>query len=131
MINVAKIAIVNESNKYLLLYRDGHPEYGNDPDLLGGIIENDETLIEAMVREADEEAGVKINHSDVRQVYEGTAYSPHGYNYSLYVGKLNHTPDITISWEHSEYEWLDRDAFLEKAKGANDTYMHMVYDVLK
>jgi len=35
-----------------------------------------------------------------------------------------------MSWEHSSYEWIDRDDFLEKVKDARDTYMHMVYDVL-
>jgi hypothetical protein len=35
-----------------------------------------------------------------------------------------------LSWEHSAYEWIPKEEFLEKAKNANDTYMHMVYEVL-
>ncbi|MEO5949494.1 MAG: hypothetical protein ABIP74_03750, partial [Candidatus Saccharimonas sp.] len=66
-----------------------------------------------------------------RKLYEGTDYSQHGTQYSLYVVTLDHRPDITMSWEHSAHAWLDRTEFLAKARAAKDTYMQMVYDKLK
>lgn len=131
MIKVAKLVLINENDEYLLLRRDDHPTYGDDPDLLGGMIDEDETLTEALIREADEEAGVQITEADIRQIYEGTSYSPQRDLYTLYIARLKHTPDITISQEHAGYEWLDRDSFLVKVKEANDPYMHMVYDIMK
>jgi 8-oxo-dGTP pyrophosphatase MutT (NUDIX family) len=103
----------------------------NDPDLPGGTLEEGELPLETMIREVYEEAGVVIHEVNVREIYAGSDYSTHGTHYSLFAAQVHEKPEIVMSWEHSSYEWLDRDNFLEKAKGANDTYMHMVYDVLK
>lgn len=131
MKKVAKLVIINTDNKYLLLYRSDHPTFGGDPDLPGGILEDGESLLEATLREVSEEVGLDIDAASVRQVYSSTEYSTHGTHYALFVVKLPSNPSITISWEHTAYTWLDRVDFLEKARYAKDTYMHMVYDVLK
>lgn len=131
MKQVAKLIIVDGRGKYLLMHRSDHPTFGNDPDLPGGTLEEGELPLETMIREVFEEAAVKIDQGEVTEVYAGTDYSTHGTHYSLYVTELRYTPEITMSWEHSLYEWLDRDAFLEKAGKANDTYMRMVHDVLE
>lgn len=131
MKKVAKLIIVDQDNKHLLMYRSNHPVFGDDPDLPGGTLEDGEEPIETMVREVDEEAGVAVNAEDVEMLYEGTGYSKHGTHYSLYKVSVQDIPEITISWEHMGYEWLDRQAFLEKIRDANDTYMQMVYDKLK
>jgi len=131
MTKVAKLVIIDNQNKYLLMHRGAHPTFGNDPDLPGGTLEPDEEPLEAMVREVFEEAGIMIDGSITRKLYEGEEYSTHGTHYTLYLTKLDNRPEVAISWEHSSYEWLDQDAFLEKAKAAKDTYMHMVYEQLK
>lgn len=130
MSKVAKLVIIDDDDKYLMVYRSEHPTFGNDPDLPGGTLENDEEPVDTMVREVYEEAGVVIDEAVIQKVYEGTDYSRHKTHYSLYVAKLDYRPVILMSWEHSAYEWLDRGDFLEKAKSANDTYMHMVYGEL-
>lgn len=130
MKQVAKLVIVDGRGKYLLMQRSNHPTFGNDPDLPGGTLEEGELPVETMTREVFEEAGFVVDQSNVEEVYAGTDYSAHVTHYSLYIAELQHTPEITVSWEHSLYEWLDRDVFLEKASKANDTYMRMVYDVL-
>lgn len=123
--------MIDPDDNYLLMYRSDHPTFGRDPDLPGGTLEGNETLLETMQREVKEEAGVSINTNSVDEVYSGTEYSTHDTHYTLFVVKLNIRPKIIMSWEHSLYEWLERDEFLRKAEGANDTYMHMVSDVIK
>jgi len=131
MKQVAKLIIVDHEGKYLLMYRNAHPNFGNDPDLPGGTLEEGELPLGTMIREAQEEAGIDISEHAVKHLYGGTAYSVRQTHYSLFIATLEYRPTVTMSWEHSGYEWLDRDAFLEKAKNAADTYMQMVYDILK
>lgn len=131
MNQVAKLVMIDSRNKYLLMYRTDHPAFGNDPDLPGGTLEEGEQPLETMVREVFEEAGVVIDPAEVEELYAGAEYSASKTRYLLYVARFHETPKIIMSWEHSLYEWLDREEFLEKVKGANDTYMHMVHDVLE
>lgn len=131
MKQVAKLIIIDPNDNYLLMQRSSHPVFGDDPDLPGGTLEDGEQPLQTMIREVDEEAGVTIRKEDAQKLYAGTEYSTHDTEYSLYQARLTTRPEITISWEHSGYEWLSRDEFLEKAKNSQDTYMHMVYDQLK
>lgn len=131
MKKVAKLVMIDPDDKHLLMYRSDHPTFGIDPDLPGGTLEDEETLIETMLREVKEEAGVDIDANLAREIYSGTDYSAHGTHYALFVAKLDQRPEIVMSWEHSKYEWLDLGEFLQNAKNAKDTYMHMVYDILK
>ncbi len=130
MKQVAKLIVIDNANNYLLLQLNKHPFFLNDPDLPGGTADDGELPLDAMVREVAEEAGFSVDKEAVRKVYEGVEYSVHHTHYLLYVAKLAKRPDVVLSWEHSVYNWLDRDAFLEKIKGAKDTYMHMVRDVM-
>ena len=131
MNKVAKLVIVDNKGKYLLLYRNAHPTFGDDPDVPGGTSEDDETPIETMVREVYEETGIVVDKTKVSRIYEGTDYSMYETHYSLFFLKLNNRPDVVISREHSSYEWLDRNEFLEKAEHARDIFMHMTYNTLQ
>lgn len=131
MKKVAKLVIIDNDNKYLLMYRSGHPTFGDDPDLPGGTLEGREQPVDTMVREVFEEAGVVILKDQVSLVYEGSDYSAHQTQYSLYLTHVDERPEVVMSWEHSSYEWLELESFLEKMKAAKDLYMQMVYDVLK
>lgn len=130
MTKVAKLVIIDGRGKYLLLYRNDHPFFGNDPDLPGGIVEKGESPIEGLVREINEEVGITISKTLLKPLYEGTKYSHPFMHYSLYVAQLDHTPDVELSWEHGSYEWLGKDDFLYKAQNAKDSYMHMVHTLL-
>lgn len=131
MISVAKLVLVDSEDKCLMMYRSNHPRYGHDPDLPGGTVEEGESILEAMVREVEEEAGIKINSQDAVKLYEGTGYTEHGTNFALYTAKVPERPIVTMSWEHSAYVWLEREEFTRIASGALDTYMHMTADVLQ
>ncbi|MBH2007456.1 NUDIX hydrolase [Candidatus Saccharibacteria bacterium] len=128
MKKVAKLVIVDKDEKYLLMYRSNHPTFGNDPDLPGGTVEEGESTLEAMIREVEEEAGINVDPTATHELYVGK--SARSTVNALYVYRADVRPGIVMSWEHSSYEWLPRQEFLDKAKNANDTYMHMVYKVL-
>lgn len=130
MKHVAKLVIIDPEDTYLLMHRSEHPTFGIDPDLPGGTLETGESPLETMLREVEEEAGVTVNPHEVEKLYSGTDYSNHGTHYTLYVARVAARPEIVMSWEHSSYEWLGRDEFIEKARGAKDTYMHMVGDMI-
>lgn len=130
MQRVAKLVIVDGGGKYLLLHRDNHPIFLDDPDIPGGTVETGEDPIKAALREVFEESGIVIAESEVRKLYQGDEYSADGSEDSLYIVNLNHRPKVIISWEHLSAEWVDKNEFLAKAKNANDAYMHMVHDIL-
>lgn len=130
MKQVAKLVIIDDNDQYLLMCRSNHPAFGYDPDLPGGTIEDGESSLEALLREVQEEIGLTISHDKATEIYSGTDYSTHSTHYSLFITKLEKRPEVILSWEHVSYAWLDRTSFLQASKEANDTYMHMVYDVL-
>lgn len=131
MKQVAKLLIIDNDNKYLLMYRNDHPTFGDDPDLPGGTLEDSEQPLETMIREVQEEAGVNIAEDKAELLYRGTDYSGHSTEYTLYLARLETHPILTLSWEHKSYEWLTRDEFLASIADAKDSYMHMVEAVLK
>lgn len=130
MKNVAKVAIVDDQDKYLLLWRSGHPYFPGDPDLPGGTLEDDEEPLAAALREVLEEAGLVVDPSRIIAEYECDRYSARHTLYHLYVAKIGQRPRVTISWEHESYDWVSYDVFCAAAHDAADQYMHMVYDAL-
>ena len=128
---VAKAVIIDDKDYYLLMKRSAHPRFPGDPDLPGGTVEAGESSIEAMIREVEEEAGITLDPHTVKHLFEGDTYSRHHTVYSLYEAHVKRRPTVHISWEHDSYEWVSREEFLARAHDAADTYMHMVYAVLK
>lgn len=131
MKTVAKAVIIDKDNRYLMLRRSDHPAFPNDPDLPGGTLEEGELPRQAMLREVVEEVGIALLPEQLQQVYAGDEYAAHHTIYYLFIAKVDARPKVTISWEHSAYEWLEADEFMQQADGAIDTYMHMVHDIMK
>lgn len=131
MKQIAKCVLIDDDGYHLMMYRSNHPTFGEDPDLPGGTLEDGENLLEAMIREVEEEIGFLIPEGEaIEHLYEGTDYSHHGSQYGLFVHRVASRPEISISWEHSSYEWMEKDRFIAIAASANDTFMHMVAEVI-
>jgi 8-oxo-dGTP pyrophosphatase MutT (NUDIX family) len=134
----AKTMIVNEKNEVLVLTisnYEAHPEKSFTPDLPGGHIQVGigESEKDGAIREAKEETGISLHPQDVYLVYTSTTFYEHE-NRSvigqLYAVRLDHTPEVTISWEHAEYEWVPLSELLLKKefRSFHETAIHYVLD---
>ena len=126
MKQVAKVIVIDNQGKYLLMKRSNHPNYPYDYDLAGGTADEGEQPIVSAARELDEEIGVKVAPKDLNLLHTDTTFSESNTEYFLYTYFAPDQPKITISWEHESYEWLDPEAFTESVNEAKDRYMHMV-----
>jgi 8-oxo-dGTP pyrophosphatase MutT (NUDIX family) len=112
--SVAKALLINENDEVLVLTigeYEAHPEKSYTPDLPGGQVEigDGETERDGVVREIEEETGITVKEQDVFLAYTATdSYDNNTKSVSkfLYIVRLDHTPEVVISWEHSGYEWV-------------------------
>lgn len=130
MKQVAKVIVIDNQGKYLLMKRSNHPSYPFDYDLAGGTADEGEQPIVSAARELDEEIGVKVSPKDLNILHTDTTFSESNTEYFLFTYIAPDQPKITISWEHDSYEWVDPETFIKCVKEAKDTYMHMVAHAL-
>ncbi len=113
--SVAKVLIVDNQKRGLILILGKHlkyPEKSFLPDLPGGIVEEGESEQFAAIREAKEECGVNLEAKKIQLAYAETAYyekENKSVSKLLYIAHVTGSPDITLSWEHSDYEWTPID----------------------
>lgn len=116
---IAKLLIINDKNEALVLILGKHhkyPEKSFQPDLPGGIVETRESEQIAVIRETKEECGVDITAKDACLIYAETKYYPDenkSVTKLLYLARITNTPQITLSWEHSDYKWIPVGELLE------------------
>ena len=96
MKKVAKLVMIDDAGKHLLMYHSDHPRFGIDPDLPGGTAEDNEEPIDCMLREVTEEIGVEIDRNHVDLLYSGSEYSKSGTEYYLF--QAPSTPTVR-SWD--------------------------------
>ena len=103
---------------------DTHPNYPLEADLPGGEVEDGEAIDDAVCREVAEEVGLRIEASMARLVHE--RMTPEGRRDTLFIATLaSEKPNVTISWEHSAYEWIAADDALDHLDTTDD-YMLVV-----
>lgn len=119
--SVAKTVVINEKNEALVLtigeYAE-HPEKSHTPDLPGGQVEiaDGELEMDGAIRETEEEAGVVLYPEDMVLAYTKTRSfkdENKSVSFFLYIAKLDDTPDVVVSWEHENYEWVPLENLLE------------------
>jgi len=110
---IAKTVVINEEGKVLVLRRSpwpARPNLSHQPDFPGGTVEKDETSLEGAVREMEEEIGVVADPSEFELAFDRVDTYPDSgdeVRHWLYILRLDHTPEVKLSWEHETYEWLD------------------------
>ena len=111
--SASKVVIRRKSDgKYLVLSSsewEDNPERSHQPDLPGGMVEPGETTLDGLKREVLEETGISLKNEDLLLVY-GSTYldepSKTSITFLVYYSELDE-PNITLSWEHESYEWMD------------------------
>lgn len=113
----AKLLVFNESGDVLVLRRsDTHPRKPHWTDLPGGIVDRGEPEVTAVVRELQEETGITIDPQGCILFYSHTHMLPSGRSFTklVYLVHLDHTPDVTLSYEHESYEWCSVDTLMAR-----------------
>jgi hydrolase, NUDIX family len=115
---LAKALIVDATGKILVLERSStHPLFPHGADLPGGQVEPGETPLEAVRREIEEETGLGFAPSQLSVAFEHILPHPDGQrlSYMCYAALVDgDAPEITLSWEHSSYQWLTPDDFMQQ-----------------
>ena len=109
--SVAKVLLINENQEVLVLnigdYKD-KPERSFTPDLPGGTVDPGESELIAVKRELFEETGIVLELDAFKLAYAKTQFyaSEHkSVSKFLYIAHITYTPNVTISWEHSDHDW--------------------------
>lgn len=116
--SVAKVLVINEKREALILTIGeyiGHPEKSYKPDLPGGLVDPGENEHNAVVRELSEETGINANLNLFQLAYAKTKFYEKEHksvSKFLYLLSLIETPQVVLSWEHSEYSWVPLDSLL-------------------
>ncbi len=77
MIHAADGLLISENEKIVLIQRKGDTFYDYWA-LLGGTVEKDETIEEALIREMKEETGVEVKPEEILGVYSDPERDPRG-----------------------------------------------------
>lgn len=95
------VALIS-NNKLLLLKRgDTAPWQPNKYGLPGGAVEDNESLIDAAIREVHEETTVQL---DPNKLIPLTIKYPK-YSKIIFVCNEDQQYNIVLNWEHSDYTW--------------------------
>lgn len=110
--SIAKVLVINEKNEALILtvgeYK-ARPDKSFKPDLPGGLVDPGETELIAVKRELEEETGIVLPFEAFALAYAKTeSFAPENKSVTkfVYIARIDNTPPVHISWEHSEYEWV-------------------------
>ena len=95
---VVKIILLNKDNHVLFLKRSNYMDkYAGEMDLPGGHVKEDETLLDGLKREVEEETGLEIFRATLHTKKENIAYFRSIYEQG----------DIILSNEHTDHQFVD------------------------
>ena len=114
--------LVSEDEKILILRRANYMKtFGGKWGFVGGSIDKkDKNNKEAIIREIKEETKIELTFNEQQKMKSIGKHNHENENGDVisdteyWLIKLESTPDIKISREHSKYEWIDADTFKNK-----------------
>lgn len=128
MTRVAKAIIYDDKGYALVLRRSGtHPGYAYEADLPGGVVEPRESYEQGLIRELREEIGFDPTPQNIQLIDSGRHFL-YGEK-QLFLIQLDHRPEITISWEHDQYQWVAPDKLIDSLV-SKDSYMKFAQQAL-
>lgn len=110
-INSTRVLVRRADGKYLILRGskwEERPDRSQKPDLPGGLVDAGETCEQGAIRELREEAGIQVQTSDLELV-QGFSYiwkDQDAVTRLMYFVEVD-MPEVTLSWEHEGYWWMD------------------------
>lgn len=99
---------IGHDNDILLLHRQDHKSQGNTWGAPAGKVDEGEDLAEALVREVEEETGIKIEKEKMKY-FEGYFVRYPGYDFTYHVYHVNLTdrPHVVLGEnEHKGHVWI-------------------------
>ena len=112
------LTFVTDGENFLALYSPPHPHHKDGWFTITGGVEAEETYEKAVARELNEETGLMVKH--ILFLNWGSIYEWEGtceeYNYLSIVNP----GEIILNEEHSTYEWLPLDEFVERIEWDDD-----------
>jgi 8-oxo-dGTP diphosphatase len=115
-----KIIVINNEGKILALRRSAtDPAKPLSWDLPGGLVDAGENIVEGILREVSEEAGIKVERPKLLDVFD---YTSEQGTYLICIGYVARaiTSDVILSYEHDQYEWITKEELLKR-----DMKMHI------
>jgi len=99
---------IDHNGETLLLHRQDHKPQGNTWAMLAGKVKNGEDLLDALVREMDEEIGLKVE-ANMLTYFERyyVRYPDYDYAYHIYHLPVKQKPELNLNKEeHKDYCWI-------------------------
>lgn len=104
---VAKVIIKNQNEEILLLRRSATDTLlPGGLDFPGGGAEHSESVVEAAIRETQEEVGITLDKDSLKLAYAQTSYKNNKSTLrALFTAQVGNTTNIVLSPEHDEFWW--------------------------
>jgi len=97
--------MAKDTGRILFAHRSPHVEQPNTWGTWGGAIDQGESPVEAVRREAHEEAGVDASNEDIIALYVFKHES--GFQYFNFLILVDHEFVPKLDWETQGYEWVE------------------------
>lgn len=99
---------IEYDGEILMLHRHDHKPQGNTWGMPAGKVSDNEDMLDALIREVEEETGVKTKHENYKY-FEGyyVRYPDYDFTYHVYHLLLKEKPNVILqSNEHKDYKWI-------------------------
>lgn len=105
---ISKALVLNQEGKLLLLRRSqSDKRRPGQWDMPGGRVDPGEDIRQALVRETQEEAGIEVPLKQFRLIYGLSKVRENvSITWNFFTVQLHDTPEVILSFEHSEYRWM-------------------------
>jgi 8-oxo-dGTP diphosphatase len=108
-----KIVVFNQNSEVLLMRRSVNCSRAGGWDFPGGSLEDEEPLA-GIERETKEEAGISISNLHPVSIVTHGGEDKNSRTLMIgYTADVDSDQQITLSWEHDQYQWLSIDQALE------------------
>ena len=125
------LGIVEQAGKILFLLRKNTKFFSDHYGLVGGKVEDGESVATALIRELQEEIGITVTRDDMYLAHCISIKNEHGKDLIALVFKINHWQGKLINCEpekQAEIAWFSYDALPENIIPRHRQVLEMVHN---